>query len=79
MQKDCATKRHEENDADESVGGKESGVQPSQIVRADEVVLIDQQSAGGDHAGDGDRAETADLVQCVLRHIRACVKRARDP
>ena len=75
MQKNCAAKRHQQDDADKSVRGKERCIQPSEIVSTYQPVLIDQQSAGRDHAGECDWSKSGCHEQTDERDKGRGVKR----
>lgn len=54
MQENCGAEGGKQYDANKSVGCKERGIQPAEIVSVNESMLVNEQRAGCNHANKRD-------------------------
>ena len=79
MQENRAAEGGEQDHAHEGVGCKERGIQTTEIASADESMLVNEQTACGNHTCECDWSKLRDHKQPDKREKRQRVKRTRNP
>src|ERR1043165_7818015 len=79
VEENSASESSQQYDAHKSVGSKKSGVQATEIVGVNKSMLVDKQSARGDHACEGDWSKTRDHKEPDQTNKRPGMKRPCDP
>jgi hypothetical protein len=79
MQENCAAESYQQYDAHKRVGSKERCIQSTEIVSANEPVLVNKQCAGRKHSGKCDWSKSRNQKQPNQCEKRARVKRSRYP